>query len=618
MCGIAGIFSFNPADVAASLHQLQGSLQHRGPDGSGSWKSADGRLGLSHNRLTILDLTDCGQQPLQFMHYTIVFNGAIYNYRELKQQLQSQGYRFETATDTEVIPAAYHYWGMEFLHKLDGMFAFALFDAKNDELIIARDRFGEKPLYYCADYGSGRKINRLIFASEMKALWAAGVPKQLNNTFILNYLTLGYVQNPVKKSQTFYSNILSVSPGYYLKLSTTAASLQKKRWYSYQPAEFVLNDKEATDQLTTIMDESVALRLRSDVTLATSLSGGLDSAAILATIKKMASDNSWSNRCFSAVFPGFEKDESAYSEQLANAFGVRRITVAPQASHLWQQLERMLYFQEEPVSSASVFAQYLLYRSAKENGVKVILDGQGADEILAGYKRYSHWYLQQLIRAKHWKQFVAEKQQLQAHSFLEQWGWKNYAAAFFPEKAAHQLQQQARAQQQQHPYIHPDLLSHQNVSTLYKPVVRNVNDMLYYNVFYHGLEELLRFADRNAMAHGVEVRLPYLSHKMVAFSLSLPGHFKIRNGYTKWILRKCFDRQLPTNVVWRKDKIGYEPPQASWMKEKNLHEMVQDARRKLVNHHILNKAIIDAPALSSSAHHANNLDWRILNMAYFI
>ncbi len=619
MCGIAGIFSLDTDAVDACLQKLKHSLQHRGPDGSGCWISDNRHFGFSHNRLSVLDLHERAAQPLHYMHYTIVFNGAIYNYPELKQMLLADGYVFYTTTDTEIIPAAYHKWGIDFLHRIDGMFAFAIFDSKQDEVIIARDRFGEKPLYYFAEYGAERKLRQFVFASEIKAFWSAGIPRRLNPTLLLNYLTLGYVQNPIKKSQTFYNNILSLPPGHYLQINGRSATLKKKKWYRPQLNGTLLSDEEAIHSLRHLLSESVARRLRSDVPVATSLSGGLDSAALLAVIHgQHPPAESWSQTCFSAVFPGFAKDESAYSAQLATAFNIKRVKVHPDAGMLWQELEKMLHFQDEPVTSASVFTQYMLYSTAKQHGIKVIVDGQGADEIFAGYKRYTHWYLQELLRLRQWQKFAREKNGLFKNSFLEQWSWKNYVAAFLPEQTAGQLQQKAASQQDQNTYIHHQLSGHKNRSTLYKPVVRNLNDILHYNVFYHGLEELLRFADRNAMAHGVEVRLPFLSHRLVEFAFGLPSGLKIREGFTKWILRKCFEQRLPPEIVWRKDKVGYEPPQETWMKEKNVEEMIIEARKKLVSHNMLNKKIIDAPALSSSAHDGNNLDWRILNVAHFI
>lgn len=590
------------------------TLVHRGPESAGYWVNANNTVGFAHRRLCILDLNERANQPFTYLHYTIIFNGEIYNYLELKDELQRLGYTFTTTSDTEVIPAAYDCWGADCLKRFDGMFAFALWDEKQQQLFIARDRFGEKPLYYYAPYELRGRFSQFMFASEMKALWAAGAPKHVNGTMMLNYITLGYVQNPLKKTATFYNDILSLPPGHYLTVQPNEGRVQMKRWYTMQVKTEGLKVKSEDDviaQFKELLTASVKRRLRSDVNIGTCLSGGVDSSAIVA----MCSGNKaphLTHECFTAIFPGFEKDESFYSNHVANYFSLNQHTVKVTADDWINNFTTLMHHQEEPLQSASVLTQFMVYRLAKEQGITVLLDGQGADEILGGYKKYTHWFLQQLLRSDR-ATFSKEKKLLQENNFLENWGPKNYASAFMPAKTAALLQSKAVKQQNNNSAVNKEFrLKYQNIDTLQKPVVNKLEDILYYNTFIAGLGELLRYADRNSMAHSHEVRLPFLEHNLVEFIFSLPSTYKIHDGFTKWVLRKSVEPLLPADIVWRKDKVGYEPPQQQWMQQATVQQMIIEARKKLVGFNVLDAGIINKPVKASRAHEAGNDDWRYL------
>lgn len=639
MCGIAGVISFLPVeDGAGTLKRMADTISHRGPAGEGYWVDNSKRVNFAHRRLAILDLTEAAAQPLHYLHYIIIFNGEIYNFKELRQQLQQRGYFFTSTGDTEIIPAAYDCWGMDFLNRLDGMFAFALYDGRTNYIIMARDRFGEKPLYYTYDSDllarkdSGKEMaGGILFASEMKAFWAAGVRPQVNHSMLLNYITLGYVQDPSCKATTFFNGVYSLSPGHLIQVKLNENVIAIHQWYDAGSAIKAIEhnrrgEQQLVESFLELFTTSVCRRLRSDVPIGTSLSGGLDSSAIVGTIQqcfktsaqnKTMAETSVSS-VFSAVFPGFDKDESAYSKQVAGIFNLKQHISIPVASDLVDHWQQMMYHQEEPVQSSSVVSQYLIYALAKEKKVTVLLDGQGADEILGGYKKYSHWYLQQLVFSNPLA-FIKEKKLLQQHDLLEQWGGKNYAAALFPGIASKQLAVKAYQQQLHHPHLNRDFIRHHgNRLTLEKPVVTSLEKMLYYNTFVFGLEELLRYADRNSMAHSREVRLPFLSHELVAFIFSLPSSYKIRNGFTKWILRRAMEGLLPDNIVWRKGKIGFEPPQQQWMQHPGLKEMIMDSRQVLVKQGILSPGVLQEPVMALPAHAANNVDWRYLNAAAII
>lgn len=622
MCGIAGIVSPHHSFVQQNkLQQMNDTLFQRGPDGEGYWINENKNIGFAHRRLSIIDLSPKAVQPLHSIDYTIMLNGEIYNYIELRKELTQKGYSFKTETDTEIIPAAYDAWGIDCLQKFDGMFVFVLYNKKNQKIIIARDRFGEKPLYYHAEYLQRGRFEYVVFASEMKAIWAYGIPRKLNGTAMLNYLGPGLLQNPEKKAATFFSNILSLPPAHYLEISASEGRVQMKRWYKLDDSSLFTDDSEEKylEKFKELFFLSTERRLRSDVKIGTSLSGGIDSSAVLAAIHSAKQKNNftkqWSNLAFTAVFPGFEKDESEWSKKVAAHFNIEQHTVSPNENDLHTHWQNFMHHQEQPVQSSSVFTQYFVYKLAKENAVTVLLDGQGADEILAGYAKFAHYYLQHLVR-NDYRMFRHEKHLLIKHNFLKEWGLKNYAAAYFPGKASAYLQQKAFNQIKNHPYINKEFAAaYSNFDTLKKPLLIKLEDALYYSTFTLGLEELLRYADRNSMAHSVEVRLPFLFHELVEFIFSLPSSYKIKNGFTKWILRQSMQNMLPVEIQWRTGKIGYEPPQQQWMQDKSIKEIIMESRSSLIKHKVLNETVMNAPISASGAHEQNNNDWRYMNAA---
>lgn len=603
MCGIAGIISMNQQFVSTErLKAMTDAIAHRGPDGEGSWINENKTVGFGHRRLAIIDLSEAAAQPFHYLnHYSITYNGEIYNYIELKEELLKKGYQFRTQSDTEVILAAYDCWKEECLPQFDGMFAFAIWDEQEQTIFAARDRFGEKPFYY---FFNGEQF---VFASEMKALWAAGVKKEIDHTMLLNYIGLGWVKNPVDLSQTFYKNIICLSQSHYLKLSLKEGKNEiTQYWDLDKETVSTISEAEAIEQFQSLFSTSIKRRLRSDVEVGTSLSGGLDSSSIAASIKTQNPKSKI--QVFTASFPGFEKDETAYAKQVADQFQLQQFTVTPTAETLLNDIQKLIYHQEEPFQSGSIYAQYKVYELAKQHGVKVILDGQGADELLAGYYKYIHWFLQEKAKGG---TLNAERKALLQNNIPFEWSWKNKFAARFPEIAAVQLESKAFKELKFSAGIDAAYFKeHINKQTIFKPIVRKLNDLLYYNTMQFGLEELLRYADRNSMAHGTEVRLPFLNHELVQFAFSLPSHYKIHNGFTKYILRESMKQVLPSSIVYRTDKVGYEPPQQQWMQTPGLTELLMESRKKLVNEKIIRADVLQQPIHAKAAHAVNNDDWR--------
>jgi asparagine synthase (glutamine-hydrolysing) len=608
MCGIAGIISNNTNLISVHrLSKMTGALAHRGPDGDTHWINENGTAGFGHRRLSIIDLSPAGGQPMHYANrYTIVYNGEIYNYIELREQLQKKGYAFRSQSDTEVILAAYDCYQSNCLQYFDGMFAFAIWDQQEQLLFAARDRFGEKPFFYYLDE------HQFVFASEMKALWVAGVEKQLNETMFFNYFTLGYTQNPARAEETFYAGIHKLPARSCITYQAREHRLTRSLYWNVD-VDFInenITEQKALEQFNELFSRSVQRRLRSDVPIGTSLSGGLDSSSVLACIQATSPPGTC-YKTFSAVFPGFQRDESCFIKQVSDYFNTANHITEPTADRLINDFEKICYHQEEPFQSASIAAQYYVYGLAAQHQVRVLLDGQGADEILAGYHKYYHWYWQQLYRQdkKALRHELANARQL---GIAEPWGLKNKLAAVMPTYAGWYLRNKRARQQVSATDLTADFIAAAGKSYYDIAHFDELNNILYYNTFVNGLEELLRYADRNAMAHGVEVRLPFLHHELVQWLFSVPAHFKIHDGYTKWLLRKSMQHALPHNIVWRTDKVGFEPPQQQWMNHPRMQEYVHEARKNLVNIGILKQQVLQKKIQPLDAHAADNYDWRYL------
>jgi asparagine synthase (glutamine-hydrolysing) len=486
------------------------------------------------------------------------------------------------------------------------MFAFAIWDAEERILFMARDRFGEKPLYFHYDHIHGE----LHFASEGKALAAAGLTRKPDLEMVFQYLTLGtpYMQGDAGRS--FYEGIYQLSPASHLTYETGKRRIEIERYWDLDKAA-VLNfsAQEACSRFRELLDLSIQRRLRSDVPVGTSLSGGLDSSSVLASCKNQAG-NSYAHHSFSAVFPGFAKDESDAILQIARHFSINPTLTEPGSEGLLQHIGSVVRHQEMPPTSASVFAQYSVYASVSETDVKVLLDGQGADETLGGYGNYAHYFLQELYAQRKYGSFRKEKRLLQENGFLTGWGPLNVLAAWMPELAAQRLEHRAHARQQHHPDLQRSFIKTFDTTRPTKPIVATLNDILYNDTMQGRLQELLHYADRNSMAFGREVRLPFLSHELVEFVFALPSSMKMKDGYTKWILRSSQQDRLPPDITWRKGKIGFEPPQRQWMENNAVQASILSAKKKLHDLGILNDQALSRKIQPHDAYAADGMDWR--------
>lgn len=589
MCGIAGVISSNKKVSLETLKTMSDKIAHRGPDGDGQWLNSTGSVGLSHRRLAIIDLSDDGRQPMHYAgeRYTIVFNGEIYNYVELKRNLIRKGYEFKGSSDTEVLLALFDEKKENCLADLDGMFAFAIWDEKEQRLFCARDRFGEKPFYYSIQDGS------LYFASEMKALWSANVPRSVNNRMLFNYLANDNLTNPGDLAETFFEGIVKLPAAHYFFVSPSDVRPQPIGYWDidYRRVNREIGEREAVEEFRRLFETSVSRRLRADVPVGSSLSGGLDSSLIVCTIDRLNAEKQIRQSTFSARFPDYAKDEGKYMQAVIERTNVEPHFVFPDDKGLFDDLDRLFYHQEEPFGTASIYAQFCVMRLAKENDTIVLLDGQGADELLAGYHTYFADYFRQL------KIENAELAKTERESYrrLHQPNGngnsrdsiKDWVVKRFPAPVVTQLRK--AKQRVQGNFLNRDfyreLSDYSFVPDNSQPA--SLAESLYRSTVRGNLEELLRYADRNSMAHSREVRLPFLNHDLAEFLFTLPAHFKIRAGITKYIMRRAFADRLPPEIANRQDKIGYEPPQQKWLASPAVVERVVGARDNLIRARIV-------------------------------
>ena len=589
MCGIAGILSFDAPVSGPEIRSMTDSIAHRGPDGEGCWISDDGMVGFGHRRLAIIDLSENGAQPMLSNdgRFTITFNGEIYNYIELRQHLQTKGISFHTDSDTEVLLNLYAYYGASCVDHLDGMFAFAIRDNKFRTLFLARDRFGEKPLFYFSDE------SRFVFASEMKAIFAAGVKREVDPKRLHYYLSFNLYQDPNDFGSTFFQRIRQVEAGQTVTITDSGRISTNKYWQVDPEVTTGISFTEAKEQFDYLLKQSITRRLRSDVPVGSSLSGGLDSSTIVLLIDQLRSGRNV-QKTFSARFKDFSKDEGKYIDR------VLEVCKSVQGYAVWPGMEAMAdldtiwYHQEEPFGSASIVAQWSVMKLAKEHNVTVLLDGQGADEILGGYRSFFQPLLNTLY-AKWSPDFEIEASKLKSELGFEYSVARNTRLMLrYPQlfrtvsgiKAKLVPSSKPKAERKNYT---SDFYA--QISDLASPFLGENNDnvrLLQKRIIERqGFSPLLRYADRNSMAHARELRLPFLDHKLVEFCISLPDQYKVSNGWTKRLLRETYRDLLPPEICWRKDKIGFVAPQEEWMKAPGIADRVLDAESVLKSAGIL-------------------------------
>jgi len=532
MCGISG---FNWIDDRL-IKEMNRVNKNRGPDDEGVYTDED--ISLGHVRLSIIDLSEKGHQPMtnEDGSIWITYNGEIYNFKKLKMDLEEKGHLFKSNTDTEVIIHAYEEYGFDCVKLFNGMWAFCIYDKKKGILVLSRDQFGIKPLYYYID---GDKV---IFSSMISGILCHDIETGPNNRAIMEYLAFNLEDH---KEYTFFENIYSLACDSILiyDLKTNQHNLQK--WYTLP-----LRDPENQDNIKDLFIESVRLRTISDVPIGSCLSGGVDSSAIVCTLDKILKEKFYT---FSLIVPNNPKDESKYILEIGKNTNTEQFFTTIEVEDFLNEVNDFIIAQEEPVTGLSVYAQYRVMKLAHEHGAKVLLDGQGGDEIFAGYTYYFGYYFYELFTTFKWFTMIKEMTHY-LYNFKNLFPHALFVFLLLPDSIKYNMWKKFSNK-----WVNHDLL--EKVTPDEKdPRWRGItlSDCLQLTLFSTAIPHLLKWEDKNSMRWSIESRVPFLDKDLVEYAYSLPSGQKLKNGKTKVIFKKALEKVLPDMIRNRKDKIGFE------------------------------------------------------------
>jgi asparagine synthase (glutamine-hydrolysing) len=574
MCGIAGILNLDKAPLNKGiLEAMVCSELHRGPDDRGLY--ANGHVGLGHVRLSIIDLSKDASQPMhnEDSRLFIVHNGEIYNYLELHKELAGLGHTFRSGSDTEVILHAYEEWGEGCLSRFNGMWAFAILDLNKKTLFCARDRFGVKPFYYYLD----DKV--FAFASEIKSLLChPKIRRQPNDNTVFSYLASGYGYMDIS-DETFFKGVRQLKQAHYATIPLDGGrQFSQKRYWNLAPHKMPRfeDEEEVYSRFRALFEDSIKLRLRSDVPLGVSLSGGLDSSSIACVSAGLLKGGAI--EAFSSCFDEAEYDERKYIAQVLDKTKARANFIFTRPENLFDEMEEIVWHQEEPYSTLSIFPQWYVMKLAHQKGVKVLLTGQGGDEVLGGYHKYYFYLLADLVSSGKWgraQNEIRRYRELKGDGALVAGKvFKIMASHIAPQGVKNMLK---RFSAKGAPaYLNKDFTGH-NTNRVFteKRFSSILNNDLYNALRISPLPSLLHIDDRSSMAHSVESRSPFLDYRLVEYAFSLGPEYKIREGVTKYLLRRSMKGILPEEVRTRTDKMGYATPLERWFRT-SLKEKVRD------------------------------------------
>jgi asparagine synthase (glutamine-hydrolysing) len=608
MCGICGVVAPGKPPELDIVEAMASLLSHRGPDGDGSYAGEGAALGF--RRLAIIDLSDAGMQPFasEDGRLQLIHNGEIYNYRELRGELESRGHRFRSATDTEVVLAAYSEWGDRCVERFVGMWAFAIWDQRAQRLFASRDRFGIKPFYYRLGEG------RLVFASEPKAFLAdRATDLDVNLAAVREYLEQSYLDH---MEETFFADIRRLPPAH--SLSYGSKGLEVKCYWRLSRQD--LSTADPAEAIREQFLDSIKLHLRSDVPIGSCLSGGIDSSAIVTAVdylRRGASSEALAigmrQRTFTAFFdePGY--DERPFAEAVVRRTKADAHWITFDSDQLVADLPVIIAAQDEPFGSTSMVAQWYVLRSAADAGLKVILDGQGGDEVFAGYRAFIGFHLADLLSQRRFRELRRELAAFhEVHTITTLMIALGRAIA--PEALTRFVRGRSR---RSHGLVHRDLRGQPYEparESIFPDRLRREQETV---LLSRGLPELLRYEDRNSMAHSLEARVPFLDHRLVELAFSLPGDALIRSGRTKAVLRQALHDLLPPIVRERRDKLGFVTPEGHWLRG-SLGELAADV---FASRPFVERGFVDARTAQRrlARHRSGEIQagmelWRALNL----
>lgn len=604
MCGIFGIASSERRGVDPDLLWFgTHRVRHRGPNDWGfvslgpiredspshcAWKfwgereNARGyRIGFGSRRLSILDLSAAGHQPMNLpgTDIWIVYNGEIYNFLELRAELVSER-TFTTATDTEVLLAAYEKWGKECLPRLNGMYAFAIWDGERRKLLLARDRWGEKPLYFL------RRSGQIIFASELKQFFEdREFDRELDYTALADFLLLSLQDHD---ERTFFKDVNQLLPAHWLEWDADSGEMRgPHRYWAPEIASDLdtSRDRQFEEGLPSLLRDSIRLRLRSDVRVGICLSGGLDSTTICSFAAREANDPTML-AAYTMTFPGTREDELGLASQVASQFGVRHIKATMNAANLWDRIHQFVYFQDGPTGGASNIASWRIFEAARADGSVVLLNGQGGDELFAGYNKFFFFWLQILFARGCWIHLART-----AVPYLQKNGFSKWSYAdgrrYFPLFVRKRITGMWRFSR---PEFRANAAERIDVGSS-----ESLNRRLWMDLSQFSLPCLLHWEDRNSMAVSTETRLPFLDHRLVEAVLSTSAYTKLKSGYTKYSLRRAMSGTLPSDVCWQKQKRGFDTPARGWFKT----DLGEPTKELLTHHDCLLDEFMDTRRLAN-------------------
>lgn len=639
MCGICGIYNINSEPINKEYLLKMGKLiHHRGPDDEGyllvnttekkiihchaedtieEFKSTlpyilsdfDANIGLGFRRLSIIDLSAAGHQPMTDFDKRcwIVFNGEVYNYLEIKSELLELGYKFKSETDTEVIINAYLQWGKECVKRFNGMFSIALWDTEKEILFCARDRMGVKPFYYSFD---GKQF---VWGSEIKQLIKSGIiDSKVNYNNVYNYLMMSRL-NVDKNS--FFENITELPPAHIMEVSAKGIKIENYWDIDENKTLTGLSDDDYAKGFEELFADAVKLRLRSDVPLGIALSGGLDSSSIACIAGRFVSNPI---KTFSVYYEDDKKfDEREYISEVLKNGNFDPVYFTANQNVSFDELMKFFYYQDEPCMSASPFSAYKNNENIRKAGIIVALNGQGGDELLAGYHTYFKYYYLDLV-----KQFQFAKLKKEIDLYQNDFGLnkkeifnlftKIGLRLILPDKIMKQFEYKEVAN---YNFYSPELKNYKNLIDLKQKYKSELNNNLYQTLVNTSIPHLLHWEDRNSMAHSVESRVPFLDYRLVEWVFSIPVNQKIRGSETKFVLRNGMKGILPEKIRNRKDKVGFATPTDLWT-GKILKNEIKDI---LASTSFKQRGVFDATEIENNYLHSPNTFkaneiWRILSL----
>ena len=650
MCGIATLISFSDFNISDEIKKMTDIIKHRGPDDEGFFlndgensyivggddtneecyksrlpyapknpfyadKKLNVKIAFGHRRLSILDVSVAGHQPMSYrQRYWIIFNGEIYNHVELKTELKKLGHSFFSSSDTEVILASYCEWGKNCLNKFNGMFSFVIYDDLKKTFFAARDRFGVKPLYYWFSPNGF-----LAIASEIKQFTVLpGWKAKINGVRAYDFLRYSITDH---NSDTLFKDVFQLRGGEYFECSIDKLSnlfLPIQRWYEIHPCALNMSFEEASLYFKKLFEDAVSIRLRADVPIGTGLSGGLDSSSIVCTLnnllRKVNSD--MEQHTFSSCSYIEKFDERKFIDIVTQNTNTMAHHVYLDVNDLLEDFDKIIWHQDEPFCGASIFAEWEVFKLVSETPVKVTLDGHGADELLAGYHNFFGSYFVECFCNMEFKKLFSE---VYAAKKLHGYNINKLKSPLLnlliPDLLMNTAISLDNKLKNSDKYLNLEKigLDGEYVSNLKKMNFNNIYNASISQLLYTSLPHQLHWSDRDSMAYSIESRAPFLDYRIVEFLLSCPSDYKINNGTTKSILRNGLKDVLPTEIVNRRDKMGFVTPEEVWVKTnskkfKNLLEQSIELSEGIFNEHAFAKGM---QVINGTAPYSN-LVWNMI------